>query len=51
MPPLNPPHVKIGIAFLSNAFLYFKIEIGMATVMNLARQDNNNDDKIVDLHK
>lgn len=36
MPPLNPPHVKIGIAFSSNVFLYLKTEMGMATEINLA---------------
>ena len=29
MPPLKPPHVNIGIAFLSNVSLYFKIEMGL----------------------
>jgi hypothetical protein len=33
IPPLRPPHVKIGMAFFSKTALYLNKEMGMATVL------------------
>ncbi len=38
IPPLKPPQVKIGIAFLSNVLPSFKTAIGIATETNLANK-------------
>ncbi len=38
IPPLKPPQVKIGMAFLSKALPNLKTAMGMATEINLANK-------------